>query len=352
MGKVTLTSVACQGCGGAFIAFRKSHKYCSESCRKRAFKASKQAVSAKNRGRRISLKLKKLSSNTFGQYLVRELRRAGSVEILRGHNKDTLNELVALRKACNRFSGYGEGVAIGSYELSHIYPVNGKDGLGRLHPVNLVITSKEFNRSRGSTEPEDELLRVCDYALLENKWVIPEGATASKILKMARRFVGVPFDAWLSGFVLAANQTEVLTKSLRKLGYKKKELEVLTFQGLRELMKKEEQYVFQLKAQTAMPFEVALAQLTRLYPNHSLTMTASLIEKVQGRLDMVHHEGLASETELVELAAFIVIQSNLLLHNLPYQTKWQERELTEWISGIKKPIRPNNDWTLSDDEIL
>jgi hypothetical protein len=354
MGKVTPTSVACQGCGGAFIALRIGHKYCSDTCRKKAFKASKQAVSAKKRSRRLSLKLKKLSTNSFGQYLVRELRRAGSVEVLRGHNKDTLNELVALRKACNRFSGYGKDAAIGSYELSHIYPVNGKVGLGRLHPVNLVITSREFNRSRGSKEPEDEVLRVCDYALLENKWVIPEGAIASKILKMARSFLGVPFDTWLSSFVLIAKQTETLTKKLRQYGYTKKALEVLTFEGLCELMVKEDQLVFQMEVSTARPFNVALAQLTRLYPNHSLTKTASLIHEVDYALNVIYYDGLASEAELVELALFIVDQANLLLHNLPYQTRWHGRELNEWISGIKEPIRTNNDWGSGhdDDDIL
>ena len=346
MGKVTPISVACHGCGGAFIALRTSHKYCSDTCRKRAFKASKQAVSAKKNSRKISIKLKKLITNSFGQYLVRELRRAGSVEVLRGHNKDTLNELADLRKACNRFSGYGEGLAIGSYELSHIYPVNGKDGLGRLHPINLVITSKEFNRSRGTKEPEDEALRVCDYALLENKWVIPEGAKASKILTMARRFVGVQFDTWLSSFVLAAKPTEVMTKRLRKIGYTKKALEVLTFDGLRDLMEKEDQPVFRMKVLTEEPFEVTLTQLTRLYPNHSLTKTAALIHEVNFALGIIPYEGLASEAELVDLADFIVNQGNLLLHNLPHQTTWQGREFNEWISGAGENIRPHREWPL------
>ena len=87
MGKSVQVSVACPVCAGAFSPTRRGHLYCSETCRKRHHKQEKAKETRAKKARRIAAKFKKLSTTPFGKYLVRELKRAGSVEVLRGHTK-------------------------------------------------------------------------------------------------------------------------------------------------------------------------------------------------------------------------------------------------------------------------
>jgi hypothetical protein len=169
MGQTVQVSLACPACAGAFSPTRSGHLYCSETCRKRQHKQDKAKETNVKKARRIAAKFKKLSTTPLGKYLVRELKRAGSVEVLRGHAKTSLGPLVKLRSRCNTVSGYDEGKPRGAYELSHIYAAQGKDGLGQLHPKNLVSAPRAFNRRIGAAGSVDWEEFYVDYPLLEYK---------------------------------------------------------------------------------------------------------------------------------------------------------------------------------------
>lgn len=333
-GALTSKTTSCPACGQGFIASRKGHLYCSDTCRKKAHKARKQAVSSAKRRRRIDGKLKKLSSNPFGQYLVRELRRAGSVEVLRGHTKASLDKLVELRVDCNRYSGYLDGRSTGSYELSHIYPVNGAQGLGRLHPDNLVIALRDFNRARALEEPLEVDHLCCDYALLDKKWHIQDGMTASQILKLARKFLKADFDSWLSGFPLPASRRVVLERALTALGHKKTDLKRLKLDEIRGLAEEAGCSEFKPYGATVDSYRVVSQQLVNRYPDNVLTIVGSLLDDFHLSMSPTALEGVAEESDHPAIRDFIAEQGNRLLHSMPYAVNFNGQHLCCWVSGV------------------
>jgi predicted nucleic acid-binding Zn ribbon protein len=77
-----LKKLTCKHCVGLFQPIRTGNYYCSDTCRKLAFKSKTKAKTQAKRNRKLSEKLKKLANSAFGIYLVKELRRAGTAEIL------------------------------------------------------------------------------------------------------------------------------------------------------------------------------------------------------------------------------------------------------------------------------
>ncbi len=135
----------CHHCKSSYIPSRSDQKFCSDACR---YKAKSEKQSKANR-KKLERRVSRLRRTGFGQYLVRECIRAGTVQILTGHTPETLHELAKLRTDCFIYNGVSlDGELFKAYELSHICPVNGHSIVGLLHPHNLVIASKAFNRSR------------------------------------------------------------------------------------------------------------------------------------------------------------------------------------------------------------
>lgn len=91
--------------------------------------------------------MEKALKSAFFYYLARECRRAGTLEILRGHTVQSLCELHNLYKSNMRYNGYGDS---NEYELSHIAPVKGQDFVGLLYAENLVSTPKALNRAHST----------------------------------------------------------------------------------------------------------------------------------------------------------------------------------------------------------
>ena len=332
MGKSEQVSVACPVCAGAFSPTRRGHLYCSETCRKRHHKQEKAKETRAKRARRIAAKFKKLSTTSFGKYLVRELKRAGSVEVLRGHTKTSLGSLVKLRTRCNTVSGYDEGKPRGTYELSHIYAAQGKHGLGRLHSRNLVIAPRVLNRSIGAAGSDDWLDLYVDYPLLENKWKLTPEMTAEQVLKLARKYLKEPFDDWLSAFTITASQQQTLIKKLVEQGYKQSNLIGLDLDELKELAAIAEIKVYTADSESEGAFDVLCEELKRQIPHSELLVVALVLQELKWAINRSDVLFRLKEKDIEMATDFICDQGWRQLHRMQFESELRGIPLAEFFT--------------------
>ncbi|VVP92030.1 hypothetical protein PS914_03220 [Pseudomonas fluorescens] len=126
----------CKHCKKRFTAKTAKQIYCTRTCKDKALGASRKVDP-----------MEKAMKCAFFYYLAGECRRAGTLEILRGHTVETLSALHSLYKANMVYNGYGD---VNDYELSHIHPVKGHAFIGLLFADNLVSAPKTLNRSHGT----------------------------------------------------------------------------------------------------------------------------------------------------------------------------------------------------------
>ena len=336
MGKSEQARMACKVCGGPFFPVRKGHLNCSATCRNRHYKLKKAKESQAKKARRIATKFKKLSATPFGKYFVRELRRAGSVEILWGHDKTSLAGLVRLRRRCNAVSGYDEGKPRGTYELSHIYASQGEHGLGRLHPKNLVIAPRTFNRRLGAAADDNWLDLYVDYPLLEDDWKLTPDMTAEQVLTLARRYLKEPFDAWLSSFALSASQYQTFIKKLIEQGYKRADLVGLDLDELKEVASEAEIPVFTADAESCAEIEVLCEELQRLKPRSKVLATALVLKELRWIRNEDEVLFRLKEKDIEKAILFVCEQGWRELHRMPFAQVWQGIPLEDFFTD--KPL--------------
>lgn len=196
-------------CKQPFTTSQHGAKFCSVTCKSAAAYSKRKAAKVKRR------KLK-MPSTGFYSYLLREVRRAGSVEVLTGLTSKDLSELLKLRKELNKAAGFENGkVRQGEYELSHICPVKGTALLGLLHPANLVITSVSYNRKRGSSYSGGG--KFVERSKLQDKWKVTDDHTDTNVYSMIQKFLGNELNDFLAEHVLSLTQRQTLINKLAKL---------------------------------------------------------------------------------------------------------------------------------------
>ncbi len=325
--------LGCKHCAGQFRPLRQGHVFCSDTCRKLAFKAKKKLESKKKFSKRLETKLKALSASVFGGYLYRELVRAGTVQVLSGHTHQSLAELVTLRRKCTSAGGYLKGLPIGDYELSHIYPVSGKSRIGLLHPSNLVICPKSFNRkhsrtvpkegSQGASIPRDELLK---------KWRVEKSFTVSAVLNLARKFIGSEFDKWLNSHRISVSQSKALIKKLTADGTVTKEyLQGMTLEQLRLLADEAELPYFQLDKSPDDLLWVVTDEMTRLLPESSMTELTQRLCESWDSLEGFDASVFGGHEGARQFKDFLSNQCLLMLHGLPYEGSWRSKSFSDYV---------------------
>lgn len=187
----------CNHCKKEFKAKRVDAKFCSPKCQQGNKKALK-----------ISKRLKKLPRTSFVRWLVHEVKRAGTVEIL----KDTsLPELQVLRKKRNLYSGFSGGkVQTNVYDLAHIAPVCHPKIVGLLHPENLAIVPSSFNRSYKAQWVEGSG-RYILRSSLKQQWRVCSDTPEADVIKKITRYLGAEK---LSEFVADNDLTLTFRESL------------------------------------------------------------------------------------------------------------------------------------------
>lgn len=170
-------TIACAHCKASLEGKKKGTKYCSGKCRK-AFIRSSTKTTRKTKPLNVckfcgkhtknahycsrqcwSEHVKKGKQNRaleifprtrFGMWLISNVRRAGTVQILEGAVFQTFTDLLELYKKMVAANGIGNQDR--AYELSHLSPVKGKNSVGLLSPSNLTIASVRLNRKLGKKE--------------------------------------------------------------------------------------------------------------------------------------------------------------------------------------------------------
>jgi uncharacterized Zn ribbon protein len=208
----------CRHCDKEFYG-RANKRYCSDRCATGARVARHRKKKPESQVRKYVKKADRFLQTGFALYLLKELQRAGTVQILEGHTANTLHELYRLKRQCSRFSGYSGGKPTGLYQMSHIWSVKASDGkLGLLHPQNIITAPKEFNLRHGSKQPNRlDVGRYLPTAALLEKHKLRETDTAAQVFKKVERLLGLEWKSFIATLTIQQTQEQQLRAKLKKL---------------------------------------------------------------------------------------------------------------------------------------
>jgi hypothetical protein len=128
----------CNKCSKVFTTPTATKKYCSVQC------SRKTANSKRPKADRIE---KARHSAPFYR-LVLECKRAGTLEVLKGHTAQSLLEVIQLQALAFKCNQYGTARL---FELSHIAPVEGQTHIGMYYADNLVLSPQKPNKAHGTS---------------------------------------------------------------------------------------------------------------------------------------------------------------------------------------------------------
>lgn len=210
----------CIYCKSQYQAARSNQSYCSTRCKEDARLEKKRIATAKRKANNLLKRERLFDGSAFALYLVAEVKRGKTVQILSEHTSATFLELYKLSKLRTSYSGFKDGKPQRFYELSHIQPVSQPNFVGLLHPRNLVIATQSFNRSRGTAPPNlQESGKKIPRIDLIPKWSVSAKDTKAKILKKIKTFLGASI---LKDFYkearISLTRKNSLQKKLTKLG--------------------------------------------------------------------------------------------------------------------------------------
>lgn len=146
--------------------------YCSQKCRISVFRKNKSAAT------RAQQRRANMRQNDEVLRLVRECRRAGTVQILTGHNLESFIETMKLVR--ERPPGY--------VHLCHIAPVKGKWFVGLFHCKNLFYGGAYQNKRLGKKYIAGGL--YISHKDLKKKWRVDRNAPANEVLLKIEEFLG------------------------------------------------------------------------------------------------------------------------------------------------------------------
>lgn len=348
-----LRKANCKHCKMLFQPIRQGHLYCSDNCRKLQHKAKNRVKNQAKNHRRLETKIQKLSNSNFGKYLVRELRRVGTVQVLYGNTSDTLGELVSLRHRCTIASGYQDGTPLNTYEISHIQPAYDPESLGLLIPKNLTIAPDEFNRKHATKKPISGYMgESLPTDRLLPEWRVPNKAVALDVLKLARKFLGQDFDKWLSAIVIPQTQSQVLIKGLKKKGLPEKILANLSLNKLKALAKEEDLSYFDISKPPEELRDVLIEELERLQLEPTLLEAMKYSQEQDWSLDEPSTEFTGTPSERKSLEEFLTSQALACLHGQPYKTEYKNNFILRYFKQKPKEVFSSRDMGWESDEIL
>lgn len=172
----------CPFCNGQITKKSKQSKqqiYCSDRCRKAA---NKKAAS---KNKRVEQRRANMRQNEEVLQLVRQCRRAQTVQILEGHDAISLTITMALVRSRPKFD----------VNLCHISPVKGKNRTGLFHYKNLFYGGSYQNK-KFSNKCLGKGLSIGNEELVE-KWAISKKDLTNDILIKIELYLGGAIEEYL-----------------------------------------------------------------------------------------------------------------------------------------------------------
>lgn len=150
----------------------KNKKYCSVNCRKIASRKKLTAEARLKQGKSMIVQVPHIS------YLIKECKRAGTVQILSSHSLESFTKTMDFIKNKPK----------GDIEICHIAPARGKNSIGLLHYENLFYGGAYQNRNFGNNYISGGLKIKRSH--LMKKWAVDESMNNNTILKKLEAFLG------------------------------------------------------------------------------------------------------------------------------------------------------------------
>lgn len=206
----------CPHCRVYFIPKTRKSIYCCREHKDKQqalFRKKERRKNTKTNKDRISKKFILFKKSSFGLYIYSQIKRSGTVEILRDFNSQTLNELYRIKRLATSLSGSKDGVYNERYHLSHIFSAKGNEtSIGTIHPENLVIAPADWNFKHKSIA-NDCTGKSISKSSLSPKWKVKNSDSIAEVLGKARAYLGSEFNKFISGAQFPS-QKEQLRKKL------------------------------------------------------------------------------------------------------------------------------------------
>lgn len=341
--KEALTKI-CLHCLNEFSTTRSTSKYCSRDCKEKHSLVLSKEKTSKRRQLRLQSKEQLFDKSNFARYLVDEVKRAGTLEILRGITSEQLLQLLQLTRDRTRFSGIVSGLPSSKFHLSHIYAVKGKDRIGLLSPDNLVITPADYNHRRGNKSPDLDNPEKYSIAVtsLDKKHFVSDSEPISTIILRIKRYLS---SSVLEPYYKKAKQTKtqynIFRDKLLKLGYSEQDIKHLKKERLQEHLLSEgikTSSTFSRESYSAI--EVCKKELERKNQTGSdLYLICEAL--VSQRYDFNNDIAWSLDYPLNKFTDFVVEQVNNLLHLEQYKLDIEGRALMLFFS-IRENATPSN----------
>lgn len=158
-------------------------KYCSRACQQQhTVKLNKQRA------------LTNFKRTGFGKWLYWNVVRAGTVEIMKGHTTQSLDELFKLYKFMVRSNGYGTARK-NLYVLAHLAPVKGSDTIGLLNTSNLMVTDRNLNASMKNDEYGH--IETISQHLLSGEYTTYKGESPDGVYHKINTYLNGGLNSWV-----------------------------------------------------------------------------------------------------------------------------------------------------------
>lgn len=128
----------CIRCSKVFTTPTATKKYCSVQCSRKTANSKRPKVD----------RIEKARHSAPFYRLVQECKRAGTLEVLKGHTAQSLLDVIQLQAMAFKCNQYGTARL---FELSHIAPVEGQTHIGMYYADNLVLSPQKPNKAHGTS---------------------------------------------------------------------------------------------------------------------------------------------------------------------------------------------------------
>lgn len=208
---------SCKHCNENFLTSKANKLFCSRKCKESHTTFIRRENAQKLRLKRLKTREFLLNGSAFARYLVTEVKRAGTLEILHKVTSNELLEILKITRNRTKYNGIYKGKVERHFEISHIIAVKDPSRLGLLHPLNMVIAPSNFNRKRGTYSSLLNVGLSLPRTQLKSNFIVNKHEDFSAVLRRIKRYLGKStIEDFLSQAKVYLSQRNQLLKKLSK----------------------------------------------------------------------------------------------------------------------------------------